>query len=361
MDYTASSPSNALISVTTVQLGESVTFTCLYPDLEYSNTRIKWYKQTFGDTLAIITTLMKATASPTFEQGFSSSRFNANHTEAMSTLTILKTIEEDEGLYHCGITTWRKDRWTATYLTLKGNNLRTTDYTVVQQSTVSDPVRPGDSVTLRCSVLSDSDNKTCPGEHTVHWFGVRSDKSHASIIYTDGNSLDEWDRKPKTSSSPKSCVYHFSKNVSSSDADAGTYYCAVATYGGIIFGSGTKVDIEAPNISPPTFGTSEWSVDVLQKDSIILFVLCAVLAISVIVIAFLIYTIKKNKCDDCNYKDAVVSLQENVAKRNLKRDDAWIYSTVIFTMVKTGTDGTRDSKAVDRERIYTAVKAFGLD
>ncbi|XP_051275414.1 uncharacterized protein LOC127374294 isoform X2 [Dicentrarchus labrax] len=340
----------ALIPVTTVQLGESVTFTCLYPDLEYSNTRIKWYKQTFGDTLAIITTLMKATASPTFEQGFSSSRFNANHTETMSTLTILKTIEEDEALYHCGITTWSKDRWSATYLTFKGNNQRRTDYTVVQQPTVSDPVRPGDSVTLRCSVLSDSDDKACPGEHTVHWFGVRSDKSHASIIYTHGNSLDEWDRKPKASSSPKSCVYHFSKNVSSSDA--GTYYCAVATCGSIIFGSGTKLDIE---------GTSLWSVDVLQKDSIILFVLCAVLAISVIVIAFLIFTIKKNKCDDCNDKAAVVSLQENVAKRNLKRDDTWIYSTAVFTMVKTGTGGTRDSKAGDRERIYTAIKALGLD
>ncbi|KAJ8337701.1 hypothetical protein SKAU_G00366670 [Synaphobranchus kaupii] len=39
------------------------------------------------------------------------------------------------------------------------------------------------------------------------------------------------------------CVYNFPKrNLSLSDA--GTYYCAVATCGEILFGNGTKLDIE---------------------------------------------------------------------------------------------------------------------
>lgn len=110
--------SDALIPVTKVQLGEHVTFTCSFPDLEYSSTRVKWYKQSFGDTLKLITTV---TEKPTFEQGFPSSRFHATFTTTMSTLTIRKTIQEDEAMYHCGVTTWSTDHWSGTYLSLKGN------------------------------------------------------------------------------------------------------------------------------------------------------------------------------------------------------------------------------------------------
>lgn len=109
----------ALILVTTVPLGETVTFTCFVPDMEYSNIRVKWYKQSTGDSLLLITTLLKATSKPTFEQGFSPSRFDANYTTTLSTLTILRTIQEDEAVYHCGRFTWSKDTWSGTYLSLK--------------------------------------------------------------------------------------------------------------------------------------------------------------------------------------------------------------------------------------------------
>ncbi|XP_044219156.1 uncharacterized protein LOC122990100 [Thunnus albacares] len=121
-----------------------------------------------------------------------------------------------------------------------GNTERTSNYTVVQWPTVSDPVRPGDSVTLQCSVLSEYKNKTCPGVHSVYWYRAGSDASHPDFIYTDG-SRDECRKKTGIHSSPKSCVYRFSKNVSSSDD--GTYYCAVATCGEILFGNGTKLEL----------------------------------------------------------------------------------------------------------------------
>ncbi|XP_026186212.1 signal-regulatory protein beta-2-like isoform X2 [Mastacembelus armatus] len=325
---------HALMSVTTVYPGEPVTFRCFYSDMEHSNARVKWYRQSVGDVLRLITTLMKATASPTFEPGFPSSRFNVKYTTTLSSLTILRTIQEDEAVYYCAVLTWNKDQWSGTYLSVKGNSERTSDYSVVQ-STVSDPVRPGDSVTLQCSVLSDSESDTCPRNHSVYWFRAGSDESHPNIIYTDGNNECE-----KRSDTVKSCVYHFSKDISSSDA--GTYYCAVATCGQIYFGNGTKLEVK---------GTSSWSVGFLHRDNIILHILCGVLAIGLIVIAFLIYAIKQNSCDCCK---ADISLKEKVAKKTDK--DTWIYSAVVFTIFGSGTDGARD-----RERMYAAVKAFGLD
>uniref|UniRef100_I3KV97 Ig-like domain-containing protein n=1 Tax=Oreochromis niloticus TaxID=8128 RepID=I3KV97_ORENI len=111
-------------------------------------------------------------------------------------------------------------------------------YTVVQWPTVLNPLRSGNSVTLQCSVYSDSD-QMCPRDCNVFWFRAGSDQLHPSIIYTDGNRHSE---SEIISDSQERCLYRFSKNVSSSDA--GTYYCAVATCGEILFGNGTKLDIE---------------------------------------------------------------------------------------------------------------------
>ncbi|XP_045886839.1 uncharacterized protein LOC123957814 [Micropterus dolomieu] len=182
-------------------------------------------------------TLWKS-AKPEYAPEFSESRLKVNTDKNISNLTILRTIQEDEGMYHCAVTAWINPEWSGTYLLVKGDTWRTSNYTVIKGTTVSDPDRPGELMTLQCLVLSDSDNKTCPGDHSVYWFRAGSDKSHPEIIYADGNGRDECDKR---SDSQKSCVYRFSKNISSSDA--GTYYCAVATCGEIFLGDGTKVEI----------------------------------------------------------------------------------------------------------------------
>ncbi|XP_067375685.1 uncharacterized protein [Channa argus] len=225
---------HSLVPVTTVQLGQHVTLTCVLPYKDLSSRKVHWYKQISGDTLKLIVTLWK-TATPEYAPQISKSRINATIDNNFSNLTILKAIGEDEGMYHCGVTDWINTKWSGTYLLVKGNSQRTSNYTVVQWLTASDPVRPGDSVTLQCSVLSDSENKKCPGDHSVYWFRAGSEKSHPEIIHTDGNHQCE-----KRSDTVKSCVYGFSKTISSSDA--GTYYCAVATCGQIVFGNGTKLD-----------------------------------------------------------------------------------------------------------------------
>ncbi|XP_053179634.1 uncharacterized protein LOC128362807 [Scomber japonicus] len=228
----------ALIPVITVQLGEPATFTCAFSDDDFSRMNFYWYKQSAGDTLKLI---VKLSTNPEYGPGFSPSRLEAHKDKNFINLTILRTVQEDEGMYHCEVMDWIKTKWNGTYLSVKGNSERTSNYTVVQRSTVSDPIHPGDSVTLQCSVLSDSGNKTCSGGHSVYWFRTGSNGSHPDFIYTDGSSPDECRKKSDMNLSPKSCDYHFSKNISSSDA--GTYYCAVATCGKILFGNGTKLEL----------------------------------------------------------------------------------------------------------------------
>ncbi|XP_062282201.1 uncharacterized protein LOC133986398 [Scomber scombrus] len=229
-----------LIPVITVQLGEPANLTCAFSGDKLSGKELYWYKQSAGDTLKLIVKLIEHTSTQ-YAPEFNVSRFEVRRDNNFFNLTILKTSEEDEGMYHCGVTEWANTEWSGIYLLVKGNTERTSNYTVVQRPTVSDPVRPGDSVTLQCSVLSDSGYKTCSGGHSVYWFRTGSNLSHPDFIYTDRSSPDECRKKSDLNLSPKSCDYHFSKNVSSSDA--GTYYCAVATCGKILFGNITKVEL----------------------------------------------------------------------------------------------------------------------
>uniref|UniRef100_A0A8C7Q8M8 Ig-like domain-containing protein n=1 Tax=Oncorhynchus mykiss TaxID=8022 RepID=A0A8C7Q8M8_ONCMY len=110
--------------------------------------------------------------------------------------------------------------------------------TVVHQS-VSKSVQPGDSVSLNCTIHTE----TCAGEHSVYWFRHGSGKSHPGIIYSIGDRSDQCENSSEAESSTQSCVYNLPKrNLSLSDA--GTYYCAVASCGEILFGNGTKLVID---------------------------------------------------------------------------------------------------------------------
>lgn len=105
-----------LVPVKTVALGQPATLKC--PLLNVNE--VHWYKQSTGDTLTLIVRLRKH-AVPAFAQEFSSSRMIASKNETLIRLTILRTVPEDEGMYHCAIIDWMESVWHGTYLYLKGN------------------------------------------------------------------------------------------------------------------------------------------------------------------------------------------------------------------------------------------------
>uniref|UniRef100_A0A672IQK9 Ig-like domain-containing protein n=1 Tax=Salarias fasciatus TaxID=181472 RepID=A0A672IQK9_SALFA len=133
----------------------------------------------------------------------------------------------DAGTYYCAVIGFLLFIWF-----LPGPQLSISD---VVQAPPSAAVHPGESVSLQCSVLSDSEEKTCSEDYRVHWFRAGSHQSHPSFIYTHGDNAE-------CGNSSQKCFYNLSMNVSASDA--GTYYCAVAACGEVMFGNGAKLDIK---------------------------------------------------------------------------------------------------------------------
>uniref|UniRef100_A0A4W6FCB1 Ig-like domain-containing protein n=1 Tax=Lates calcarifer TaxID=8187 RepID=A0A4W6FCB1_LATCA len=253
----------------TVDVGDDVTLTCprestwLAANLYWIRLVPGTFPEALGGMIAY-----------NFDRVKKTNHMTAKQEPGLFVLHFSKTRLSDTAVYYCIKVKQRNMTFLkGIFLRIKGPE---PDITAVTQDFLSDPVRPGDSVTLQCSVLSDSEKKTCLEDHHVY-----------CLIYAHRNHSDTCEEGPEVHS-PQKCVYSFSKNVSSSDA--GTYYCAVATCGEIIFGNGTKLDIEVVSTCDS------------QKDISVVFLLFAVLAISLIVIAFLVYVITKNSCDCCKGK-----------------------------------------------------------
>ncbi|XP_023253904.1 uncharacterized protein LOC111648286 [Seriola lalandi dorsalis] len=219
----------------TVGVGDDVKLTCIRQTSDY-DISLFWIRLVSGKFPEIL----GGTFTFDYDGVNETPRITAKQEPGTFILYISEAELSDTGVYYC-MTVQRTDMKfvTGTYLRIKGPE---PNITMVIQVPPSNPVRPGDSVAVQCSVLSDSEKTTCPGDHSVYWFRAGADESHPSLIYAHGSSGDQCEKSPEAQSTQK-CVYNFSKIVSSSDA--GTHYCAVATCGEILFGNGMKLDIEA--------------------------------------------------------------------------------------------------------------------
>ncbi|XP_072573163.1 uncharacterized protein [Paramormyrops kingsleyae] len=217
-----------------VQLGDSVTLTCFRPeDVPFA----VWFKQAVGQKPQLMAKALRYSTAEFYKEYKNIERYSLQNAEGSFNLTISNAEPSDSAVYYCVAVFFNEIAFgngTFVIITGKDSNSRT----VVQQP-VSDTVQPGDSVSLQCTV----DTGSCAGEHSVYWFRHGSGESLPGVIYSHGNRSDECEKSPEAGSPTRSCVYSLPKrNLSLSDA--GTYYCAVAMCGEMLFGNGTQLHID---------------------------------------------------------------------------------------------------------------------
>ncbi|XP_056225155.1 immunoglobulin kappa light chain-like [Seriola aureovittata] len=214
-------------------VGESLTLQCFFDDNDLP--KLYWYKQSVGQTPRLLSTLYVFTRNGSFHYEFKNNpRFTLDTGIGQNHLKITDLRISDSATYYCAkMTSIVIEFDEGATVSVKGSGLNI--QASVHQSG-SETIQPGGSVTLNCTVHTG----TCDGEHSVYWF-KDSEESHPGLIYTHGDRNDQCEKKPETQT--QTCVYNLpmqSLNLS----HAGTYYCAVASCGHILFGNRNKLDFE---------------------------------------------------------------------------------------------------------------------
>ncbi|XP_053199012.1 immunoglobulin kappa light chain-like [Scomber japonicus] len=226
------------VSFQSAALGEAVSITC---HISSSVRHRVWYKVTTTRRLQIVATTDIFYNLTTFDDQFRQ-RYAIKFNNTSNHLSISATTWEDVGTYYCGAMRLNSIMiGEGTFLMLKGAKM-ISDSVIQKPESVS--VQPGRSVTLSCSVHTDR----CAAEHTHVLWLKNSDHSAPEMIHSSGNKNNSC-QKTETGSGEATCVYHLLMRNLSSD-DAGTYYCAVTSCGEVMFGKGTKININRDKGKP---------------------------------------------------------------------------------------------------------------
>ncbi|XP_016528784.1 V-set and immunoglobulin domain-containing protein 1-like isoform X1 [Poecilia formosa] len=252
-------------------VGGSVTLQCSFDEEEASYF---WYKQSLGQKPQQICMSYKLDKGSTFYGEFKNKpRFSVKTEVGKSRLSISNLHSSDTGTYLCasGLS------FLLTFV--KGVTVVVKDSAVGGEALVhqaaSESARPGDSVTLNCTVQTGS----CQGEHRVYWFR-KSTKYDPGLVYAHGDTADQCLTSPDTQT--HTCLYKLPmENIKKSHV--GTYYCAVASCGRIDFGNGTKLELESEAVS-----------------LVLVYFLCAALIFTIILNVLLAVKLyKKHNKDSC--------------------------------------------------------------
>ncbi|CDQ94395.1 unnamed protein product, partial [Oncorhynchus mykiss] len=254
-------------------------------------------------------------------------RFSVENGQEKNHLRISDMQLSDSGTYYCGSSYSNKMEFgEGAIVIVKGSRNMT-----VRQQSVSESVQPGDSVTLNCTIHTE----TCAGEYSVYWFRHGSGESHPGIIYTHGDRSDQCEKSPEAGSPTQSCVFNLPKrNLILSDA--GTYYCAVASCGQILFGNGTKLDIEADPL-------------------LLVYCLGVALALSfilIIALASIMYKMNKRKCRE------LVSQTRGptVSQTDAGAQDADSLHYVALNLSNKNNRSRRQRSNMEEETVYSGIR-----
>uniref|UniRef100_A0A3B3ZWZ1 Ig-like domain-containing protein n=1 Tax=Periophthalmus magnuspinnatus TaxID=409849 RepID=A0A3B3ZWZ1_9GOBI len=213
-------------------IGDNITLRCIFENNLGMGAKVYWYKQKLGMKPVLISSYLTYDQKVEFYSEFrSSNRFKLDFNNDNHDLHIMNVSMSDSSVYHCVRCVLHQNEFLESVTSLSPT-------AEVRQSPHED-TEPGHSVTLNCNVQTES----CEGEHRVHWF-KQSEESAAGLLYIKGSSSDQCESN--TDSPTKSCVYKLPiHNVSSEQT--GTYYCAVAACGQVLFGNGTRITIKCEN------------------------------------------------------------------------------------------------------------------
>ncbi|XP_053199375.1 uncharacterized protein LOC128383812 [Scomber japonicus] len=308
-------------------VGENVTLECFFED--NAAVMFYWYKQTLGLQPKLMSKFYKHDKNGSLQGEFKNDpHLKLETSPGKNHLKISGAENSDSATYYCiSGYSYVYDFLESIIVSVKGSGLNIR--AKVHQS-ASESIQPEGSVTLNCTVHTG----TCDdGEHSVYWF-KNSEESHPGLIYTHGGRNDQCVRN--TSTQTHTCVYNLPMSLNLSHA--GTYYCAVASCGQIVFGD--RITLE------PKY----------EEDShVLVYILSGALVFTIILVVFLAYTIyrmlktKSCQCTDSqvrssaasapngeDYQDAdnlhYAALRDSkVSRSKRQRDDTWnecVYSSV---------------------------------
>ncbi|KAK7904670.1 hypothetical protein WMY93_017277 [Mugilogobius chulae] len=222
-------------------VGDNITLPCSSKDNLKHDSTLYWYKQSVRTKPECVSSFGKY-----YQINMVLGEFNKKHRFTLDTehnnnhLTIKNIQTSDSAVYLC-ISCFLHDLVIIESVTVFVKRL---EPKVEIQQSPTEETQPGQSVILNCTVQTEG----CDEPHKVHWF-KQSEESAAGVLYTDGGSSDQCQRKTKKSPT-NSCVYNLHMHNVSSE-QTGTYYCAVAACGQVQFGNGTRVNVKdgvKPNI-----------------------------------------------------------------------------------------------------------------
>ncbi|CAI5672425.1 unnamed protein product [Oreochromis niloticus] len=215
------------------KVGDTLILRCFH---DSDAAKYYWYKQLLGQKLQLISNTYKFDKNGTFYDEFKDNpRFTLETDVGINHLQISNVQITDTATYFCasGLSfVFEFGEGTKVIVKSQGLSIKA----LVQQS-ASETIQPGGSVTLNCTVHTG----TCDGERSIYWFKKTEESQHPGLIYTHGGGNDQCERKTQTQTN--TCVYTLPMNGLNL-SHAGTYYCAVASCGHILFGKGTKLDFE---------------------------------------------------------------------------------------------------------------------
>ncbi|XP_073330789.1 uncharacterized protein [Pagrus major] len=313
-------PDGGFLSVKT---GDSLTLPCFYnADVA---ARLYWYKQPLGQKLQLISSFYTFNKNVTFYGEFKNNpRFTLDTRDGKNHLKISDLHISDSAAYNCISSVLRSLE------ILESITVSVTGSAWVHQS-APEIIQPGGSVTLNCTVHTG----TCDGEHSVYWF-KHSQESHPGLIYTHGGRNDQCERKDNTQT--HTCVYNLPIN-SLNLSHAGTYYCAVASCGHILFGDGTKLDFEDKVDSP-----------------VLVYFLSGALTfttILVVLLALSVFKMKKRNSYQSTESQARLSAQSTTNPEGHGDADNLHYAAL---SVKLPNRSRRQRNNTNNECVYSSVK-----